>query len=196
MAGRLDETREFKLLNTLPLNREYCLAQPKPDGEYVPIYKMVKGQSIAARYPADQYSVELALDPDWPGLKLPSIIGNAGNLIILHKDVANFIQTGFKAEPFEAFSFTLTNHKGRVHSKDYVFFGPLALCACLRGRKPDPTALERQLVLYREKMQDAGDIFRVREARDNVMVSAELADALVAKGFTNFEFTDVLYSDR
>jgi hypothetical protein len=195
MARRVGGKREFRLLNVVTSDETYCFAQPRPVGAYVPVYRMVKGESIAAKYPAEQYSVELPLDADWPGLKLPSIIGNAGKLIVLHRDAADFIQQGFEAGPLETFSFTLTNHKGRVHSKDYLFFNPLATQACLQGREPDPTALDERLILSRHALLEAGDIFRVREAPDNVLVSAELAEALVARGFTNFEFSDVLYSD-
>jgi hypothetical protein len=164
---------------------------------------MARGDSLAAKYPENQYSVELLLDDDWPGLKLPSLIGNAGNLIVLHKDVASYIRDNFRLGPVETFALTLLNHKGRVHSRDFVFFSPLGTRDCLdlersEIRRWTDGSIQNvpRIVLDLQKLVDAPDVFRIRESPADVLFSEELIAGLAAKGFTNFRFDDVEFNDR
>ena len=195
--------RTYKLLNCVTDDKVYCFAEPRPRGAYAPVYRMTRGESIASKYPDDQYSVELHLDEDRQGLKLPSFVGNTGKLIILQKDVARYIQDNSTLGPVETFAFTLINHKGRVHSKDYVFFSPLGTQDCLdldrsEMRRWTDGSIQNvsRIVLDLLKLVDAPDVVRIRESASDVLFSVELVETIEAQGFTNFKFNDVEVSHQ
>ena len=189
---------KYYLLNFLSRDGVYCFCESRPTGNYFPAYKMTKGLSVAEKYPEDPYSVELSLDSDYTGLKLASFIGNTGGLVILDKEVATFLENHLTLGDTERFSFTLMNEKGRVHSKDYVFFNILGSWDCLDLERSEIDADEDgyvysidKVVLDARKLEEAPDIIRIQEDPARVLFSQRAVDVIREQGFTNFHFKDV-----
>lgn len=189
---------KYYLLDFLIRDGIHCFCKARPTGAYIPAYEMTEGLSIAEAYPEDPYDVHMDLHPDYTGLKLASFIGNTGGLIILHRDVAEVLVNRLTLGETEHFPFTLMNEKGRVHSRDYVFFNPVGSYDCLDLERSeldvdedgDVISLDR-IVLDARKLDGAPDILRIREDPSRVLFSQRAVDALREQGFTNFHFKDV-----
>src|SRR5262245_662738 len=109
-------------------NENYCFTDrtPRPIGAYA----LKTGGRVADRYPDGPGEVTLRLGDDYPGLQLTSFIGNTDTLLIVTRDVASLVES-LQPGSIEVVPFTLINHKGRTHSKDYVFLNPIGAYDCL-----------------------------------------------------------------
>ena len=109
---------------------DFCFTDKLPDGIGVRWYRLADGDPFGADYPADPGAVTLRLGDDHRGLKLPSFIGNTGNLLIVDRATADAI-LAMRTGQIEVLPFVLLDHRGRVHSQNYVFLNPLERIACL-----------------------------------------------------------------
>jgi hypothetical protein len=187
----------FYLLDTNgDLSKEdYCFS----DNEPVPIgsYDLISGARLADEYPAGLDKVTLKLGDDYPGLELPSLIGNTDNMLIVHRDLAAAIRSHEVGE-VELLPFTLLNHKGRVHSTEYVFLNPVGTRDCLdmersecKRHKSGKIMAMLKYVLSRKKLKDAPNLFRPQETPARYIFSGELVDALRKRKFTNLVFEEL-----
>ncbi len=106
---------------------DYCFTDELPKGVFS--YGLKAGE-VVDDYPSDPWAVTWELGEDYPGLLLPSFIGNTDCLLVFHKEVIEFLKD-FNVGKAQSFPFTLINYKKRVHSKDYLFFNPLGTFDCL-----------------------------------------------------------------
>ncbi len=172
----------------------YCFTDRLPDGIGLQTYKLSGGIPIAKDYPENPFDVELHLGEDYPGLALPSFIGNTGRLLVFHKDAAETVRK-FDIAETEILPFSLYDHKNRVYSKDYVFLNPLRIVDCvhhnlseIKYTKKGKLLKINKLVLDEKKLKDAPDLFRLEDKPNVCLFSASVVDALQAGGFTNFHF--------
>ena len=87
----------------------------------------------------------------------------------MHQEAAELI-CQIEVGELEVFPFTLINHKGRVHSRDYVFLNPLGTFDCLNMKLTQCKRYSSgkimkitKFVLDRDKIAKAPDLFRPRE---------------------------------
>lgn len=157
------------------------------------------GDPIGDRYPDDPLSVRIDLDPDFPGIKLPDLIGNTRGLLILSAKARDaFAAAELDLGPCDVCPFTLVNHKGRVHSTDYAFVNPLGghdiahpSSDFQRYTRSQQIYGCKRWVLDTNKLVDKPDLLRAEQVRKHYFVSERLVEVIRAEGLTNFELFDV-----
>lgn len=180
---------------------ELVIIDHAPEGLGVKYSRLVRGKSVAADFPPD---AELHMSEERPGLKLASLLGNVKRFLIVHREVKEVIEAAFRERcptwPVEYFSFTLVNHRGRSHSRDYYFINPLGAFECVDHEassidyfEGDPNMVLgiNRLVLDPRKLVGGPPLFRLAVAHDRYLIDAPLHDAIVSRGFTNFSFLEL-----
>ncbi len=66
---------------------DYCFTYDAPKG--ILAYRLKVGKNMK-NYPEDPWKVTLKLGDNYPGLLLPSFIGNTSRLLIIHQDALKF----------------------------------------------------------------------------------------------------------
>ena len=160
-------------------NTDYCFTDNGPRGT-IDDYDLRCGLRVADEYPDGIGETTLKLGDDYPGLELTSFIGNTHSLLIVEKKVADLI------------------HKGRVHSRDYVFLNPIGSVDCLdlqRStvlRHDDGTIMKIQkFVLSPAKVAGVRHMFRPDEDLNKYIFSETLVNALRANNCTNLVFEEL-----
>jgi len=177
-------------------NEDYCFTDRGPRG-VMDSYDLVACVRVADEYPDGLGETKLELGEDYPGLELTSYIGNTKSMLIVNRETAAIVQSQDVGE-LEVIPFTLINHKGRVHSRDYVFLNPLSCVDCLDLNK---SAVDRhrdgsimkitKFVLAASKLAGLCNLFRPKEDLGRYIFSETLVNALHARGCTNFVFEEL-----
>ena len=157
-------------------------------------YYMRRGERIGSLYPSD---VRLHLSKRAPGIKLHSLLGNLLSYLILNSQAKDLFLKSCQCE-IEALPFTLINHKGRVHSKDYWILNPIGTFDCVNRDASDieyEDATKQEivgvgwgpgsLVFDANKVRNAPGLFRVPEEPALMFISESLARAIKAAQLTN-----------
>jgi hypothetical protein len=153
-------------LNLMPrLNPDYCFLRDYPKALGLDTYKFGKGEEFGSDYPPD---TRVDMSEREPGMKLPSLIGNTCNMLIVHREVKDVIAE-VNEGPTEYLPLRIYNHKKRLASDEYFIVNPLGAQDCLdlsaskieyMGKK---IVAVKSIVLDRKKLEKAPDLFRVRE---------------------------------
>jgi len=156
--------------------------------------RMSHGASVGTLYPGDPFSVEVHFDPEIPGVKLPTLIGNTRTLLIVSAQALALFEKHLNLGEHESFPFSLINHKGRVHSKDYVFLNPVgshnvadSSSAFVRFRSGGIYDCGKW-ILVEAKLEGLPDLIRPRELSKEYLVSERFIKLVEEHGLTNFEF--------
>ena len=174
-----------------------CVLDDVPTGLGVKYARLSLGQAIAAEWPAD---ASIPMADDRTGIKLGSLIGNTQSFLLLHRDVKDLIAAEHDRRggnwPIEYLPFTLINHKGRAHSKDYFVVNPIGPRDCInhklskieyfKGNKDKVVDIDR-LVLDPEKLREAPPLFRVKQDPWKYVFDDALKKAL-ERGFYQPDF--------
>ena len=137
----------FYLIDTLGIvDDEWCLLDDPPKGIGLAYNRMVFGTAIEDAYPDD---ASIYMSADNPGIKLGSLLGNTLSYLIVSSPLRAAIEELCPKLDIEYLSFTLYNHKGRVHSTDYAIVNPVGSFDCLD--------LEASEILYLEEEGDPYD---------------------------------------
>jgi len=176
---------------------DYCFSDRTPRGIATRWYRLATGVALAKDYPANPDEVTLQLGDDFPGLKLPSFLGNTSNMLVVLQSVADLILSQ-RVGHTERLPFVLLDHQGRVHSHDYVFLNPLERVACLdlaqsqvrRSKKGEIKDVHRA-VLDPSRIEGALDLFRLAEEPNVYLFSVALVQRLQDAGACNFVFAEV-----
>lgn len=178
-------------------NEDYCFVPDAPVGGELTSYNLKVGRRISEKYPNGVGDVTLRLGEDYPGLELTSYIGNTQSMLIVDRKTAGIIQAHNVGE-IELIPFRLLNHKGRAHSRDYVFMNPIGWVDCLNHqrseitRKNDGTFVRvKTVVLDTGRLIDVPDLFRIKEALTCYVFSEKLVNDLRDEGCTNFVFEEL-----
>jgi hypothetical protein len=149
-------------------------------------YCAAVGSPITAAWPAD---AKMQLPEENPGVKLTSLLGNTFSYLIVEPAVKDVIVKHCPGMPMEILPFTLLDHRGRVHSKDYLVLNPLGDRDAVDAAASDiayvggKVAGIVKLVLDPKKLSDAPALFRLTQKRQLLIMNEALAEAL--RGFTN-----------
>jgi hypothetical protein len=194
---------KYLLLNPLGDvdNEDYCFSDNAPDGGVVTAYDLKTGRRLTDKYPQGFGRLTLAVGEDNPGLEEPSYLGNTDALLIVNRQAAGIIK-GHEVGEVEVIPFKLLNHRGRVHSEDYVFLNPVGTVDCLdmdRSEKDlhkDGTIMNiTRYVLSAAKLAaikgGVPHLFRIKEDATCYVFSEVLVADLKKHGCTNFVFDEL-----
>lgn len=183
---------DFFIVEKSPrVDRDYVFLEDTPEGIGIYKHKLSRGEPMGDLYPGPE-EMKWYMDRDNPGIKLPSLIGNFKNVVIVDKAMKDVVEaTGVS---MECLNFTLYNHKKRVASRDYFVINVLGTFDCLNHdesvikyseKHPDEVIDVKRAVFDSRKLKDAPDIFRVKEEHVTIVISHRLADALKKINPTN-----------
>ena len=172
--------RHFRF-NLMPAASQYCFLKSEPAGLGLATNRLSKGISIADEYPSD---VRYFMDPDEPGIQVPDLVGNPGGILVVSRVVKQAIENANHG-PTEYLPISIYNHKKRLAAADYFVINPLGTQDCLDPERSrieyhnDKVVGVDRMVLKGEKLKDAPDLFRVREAPRVYVASENLVRALL-----------------
>ena len=176
---------------------DFCFTDETPDGIGLRWYRLAQGEPFGSDYPTDTATVTLRLGADYRGLKLPSFVGNAANMFIVDHATANAV-LATRTGRIEVLPFVLLDHKGRVHSRDYVFLNPLERITCLNEpeslvRRSDKGVVKdvKNPVLDATKQASMLDFFRLGEHPWIYLLSDTLVSTLHRQGCTNLALSEI-----
>lgn len=174
-------------------NRSLCFLTEPSEGLGAMSYKIGFGEKIGAEWST---KARLVMDPDFPGLKLSSILGNSCACIVAHRDVAAVMQEFVK--DIELLSVTIVNHRKKAASSDYVIVNVLGTIDCLdeaaskvkRSPKGNFAGMGAPVIDAR-KIPKNCHLFRFSQSPADLIISFDLGKALAAKKFTNVVLDEV-----
>lgn len=176
-------------------NRALSFIDTSPEGFGTHDHLPALGKPASPHYPAD---ARISLEEEYPGMELASVIGNTQNYFIANQAVRAEVERLTDGAEIEYLPFTLINHKGRVHSTDYVIINPLGTFDCLDLNASTVTYTSdgdvlkvEKAVLSREKVEDAPALFRISEEAAMYVLREDLARACYERGFTNVFLTEL-----
>lgn len=178
-----------------------CFLDNFIDGLNMQSWRVREGESLAPVYPED---ARIFMNPENPGIKLSSLIGNTKGMLIGSRDFKDTVAKHCE-NSIEYLPFTLHDHRRRVFSRDYFLINPLGSLDCLDIQKSDikwskeePGEILRinSFVLDREKVKEAPQLFRVDKDPSTYVVGAGLAQELRDRQLTNVEWTELPFGDE
>ena len=145
--------------------------------------------------------LDLGMDEDAGGLKLPDRVGNTQSMLILRDKCLNAINEHFNLGEYEVLPARLINEKKRVHADDYAVVNLLERFDCLDIEKSDMDDNKKNpgvqifgsYWLKEVLIPGDRDLFRVKGVIDCIF-SEKLVQFIKSKGFTNFFFKPVQLS--
>ncbi|QDE98869.1 hypothetical protein BHS05_25220 [Myxococcus xanthus] len=162
-------------------------------------WRYKKGERLHPVYPPD---ARICMSRESRGIKLSDIIGNTEGMLIVSKALREAIERHCQGVDIEYLPFTLYDHRKRVHSQDYCIINPIGSLDCL-----DEAASEvrygsegsvidlGELVLDRTKVENAPQLFRVKQRPNKYVVGVELAREIYDQDFTNILWSELRFSD-
>ncbi|MDG9668057.1 hypothetical protein ONV78_09960 [Hahella sp. CR1] len=181
-------------------NDSYCFTSKAPEGG-IDYYDLIAGFRLSDEYPDRIEDVCWRFGDNFAGLELASYIGNPNSILAFSKSSADLItstaQSGPKSE-IEVIPFTLFDHKGKIHSTNYVFLNPVGSIDCINWKKTvcdrrengDISSYER-LVIDKNKMCNPPHLFRIQYLTDEYIFSEVLVNALLNADHTNLVFSEI-----
>lgn len=159
------------------------------------------GEALTPIYPQD---ARIHLSEKSPGIKLASFLGNTRGMLPASTSFKEAIELHCAGQAIEYLPFTLYDHRGRVHSRDYFLVNPLGSFDCLDFQasdiawdkeRPGEILDINQHVLERQKMKDAPQLFRVARDPHTYVIGLELAREMQKRGLTNVILKELKFSD-
>jgi hypothetical protein len=188
---------QFYILNSLGQFRDdkYCFAGGKIEGLVGKAKRFLRdgGSSLKDLYPEDPFEVKVNLDKDSPkAISKGDYISTCDQQVMVSQEVEDELKKHNIGE-VEFWPFTLINHKGRVHSKNYRFVVPVhqfdaineELSELDRTKNGVVIGIDR-LVLDNSKLDNAPDMFRINDLGE-MAFSEPLMENLV-NNYSNFVF--------
>lgn len=176
-----------------------CLLDSEPEGMGLESYYLAMGKKAAAFFPAE---AKLHMSEEYPGLDTGSLIGNLKRFLLVDTKTRDIIARMCAGSEIEYLPFTLYNHKGRVHSRDYWFINPIGAFDCLDFKASQIEYLGQDIVRINErvldprKLEGAPDLFRIDRDPQRYVISERLVDALEASEPTNILVTELPQSGQ
>jgi hypothetical protein len=177
----------YFILNLAPLvDKSFCTLGDFPDDLQAIGHRLSFGKPSGADYPK---GAKWRMSDEFGGIKLPSLVANTDSTLVVERKLKEIFEA--TGAPMECLPFALLNHKGQVASRDYFIINPLLKLDCLNLEKSEIEWMDDEVVELRKpvldpgKVKDAPDMFRIKEAREQIVISHQLADALKKVNPTN-----------
>jgi hypothetical protein len=194
-------------LNVLGNNKDKSLVMitKPPVNMGLDDYCMAEGELVGDQYPKE---AQIYLQPEKPGIKLSSFIGNTKSYLIVNTEMKDVIMefTQQKEKEIEVLPFTLYDHKKRVLSQDYWIINPVGTFGCVNRKASVIRYLEeddpqseivsvKKYVFDPRKLKNAPDLFRVPESPSEYFFSERLVKKFKEKNFTNIFLFEIELSE-
>ncbi|MFP2931995.1 imm11 family protein [Pyxidicoccus sp. 3LG] len=187
-----------------PNDESLCMLDRFVQGLERDDYKVMRGKRFGADYPADPADARIFMSPDRRGMKLCSLIGNTHNMLVVSSQFKAAIEKHCQGVDIEYLPFTLYDHRKRVHSRDYFIINPIGTFDCLDeaasgvkyGSQPDFVIGLDELVLDRNKVKDAPQLFRVKQKPAEYIIGVELGREMFNLGLTNIVWKKLRFADE
>ncbi len=174
-------------------NRGLCFLTEPPEGLGGMAYKIGFGEKLGSDWSAN---ARLIMDPDFPGLKLSSVLGNSCAFIVAHRDVGAVMGEFFP--DIEFLPVAIINHRKKAVSSDYVIVNVLGTVDCLdetaskvkRSPKGNFAGMGAPIIDAR-RVPTNSHLFRFSQSPADLIISFDLGKALAAKKFTNLVLDEV-----
>lgn len=183
---------DFYIIEQTPLvNNDFVFLSGKPRGIGITDWKLSEGEPLGDEYPGID-ETKWYMEKKYPGIKLPSLIGNVSNVVVVHRELKDVFEAA--QVPTDYVQFTLYNHKNRVASRDYFIINVLGTFDCLNYNEskikyskeaPGKVISVKRMVFDRRKLEQAPDIFRVKEEPETIVISQRLVGPLQKLNPTN-----------
>ncbi len=169
-------------IDTMPMDTAFAFTKEEPSGFKEYVSKLMEGDKVMPEdgYPADAH-VRMA---SGFGRELGGIIGNTWSLLIVSRPMKEALEK-LGTGPIQYFPLAIHNHKNRLASADYFVVNPLGVHDCLdleeseiEYHEDDVVGVET-IVLSEPKLENAPDLFRVREAPATYVVSEQVVRAWI-----------------
>jgi len=161
-------------------------------------YELTQGIARSDGFPSDAF---FAMDKRHPKrVALPDSVSNNDQLVLVSRKLKEFVESR-KPRQVEYLQVAIRDHRGRVASPDYFIVNPLIVVECIDTKRSkltwnamEPTLIAGvvDLVLQDDvKIERGVLLFRPKHLENVVMVTADLADAVGAAGFTGTRFVEI-----
>jgi hypothetical protein len=199
MENKKEESIEmqFYILDGLGqlMDNKYCFVGGKIEGLVGKAKKYLRdgGSSLKDLYPEDPFEVTVNLDKDHQkAISKGDYISTCDQQVMVSQEVEDELKKHNIGE-VEFWPFTLINHKGRVHSKNYRFVVPVhqfdaineELSEFTRTKNGIVTRISR-IVLDNGKLDNAPDMFRINNF--GKMAFSEPLMEILVNNYSNFVF--------
>lgn len=154
------------------------------------------GVALRATFPAN---ASFTMNPERPNdTLLTDNLFNLDGLIVASKRVKEQIEAA-KSERIEFLPVAIRDHKEKIASRDYFIVHPVEPVDVLDLARSDAkmskiiktrVASIKRLVLDETKLDPSRALFRIRNYTSATMIRRDLADALLAKGFSGLRFVE------
>ena len=193
----------FFLLNVLgnANDESLCFLDNFVKGIESSAWRVGSGEPFGSEYIQD---ARIYMNPENPGIKLSSFLGNTRNMVVGSKELKAAIEKHCPSG-IEYLPFTLYDHRGRVYSRDYFIINPIGTFDCLDFKAsqivwddedPNEIISIRTRVLDLNKMKDAPQLFRIDRSPSSYVLGLELVRELKSQGFTNIRLSELNFSDN
>jgi hypothetical protein len=157
------------------------------------IWRMHKGQSMAAHWPKD---ARIYLTGEEDGIELAELVGTTRNVIIAGPGLVALVKKHCKASQMEYLPVSIRDHRKRLLSDAYTILNPLGThdCADLeesKVRKAKGTGALRldEVVIDKARGAKAPQLFRLHHRPMFFVLRYELAADIVAAKLPNVVWT-------
>lgn len=176
---------------------KYChLAIKTPEGLSDEGLYLIYGGDLKGIYPKDPFEVKMYLDPGSPlHIRQGDFVSTTNDYVIVSKAVESELKN-YQIGNVDFWPFTLINHKGREHSRDYRFVVPINSFDAINEAASD---IDRdangvvigvdELILDSDKIAEAPDMFKVNDL--GVMAFSERLTEKLLENYSNFYFEEV-----
>jgi len=157
-----------------------------------------KGTSVKEESPDGWPEPRVGLDEDTPGLIHPDFIGNTDGVLVSSKIMAELILSRNVGQ-IETIPFVLLNHRGHIHSRDYLFLNPLGTFDVMHMKKSEYRRYKNGtvspigigLVLDKSKLESLPELFRLREDPQRYILAEPLVADLRKHKFSNLVLNEL-----
>lgn len=160
-------------------------------------HKLKRGTSVADYFPDDAY---FEMDPDFPkDIKLADNVRNGGGFMLVSKGIKEMIERDH-VNNVEYLPVKITNHKGRIASREFFIINPLDICDAIdfdqskikwNNINPDIISSCTKLVLKEDKIPTGLKMFRLKYFSRRVLIRRDHAEKIQKRGFVGVAFTKV-----
>lgn len=171
-----------------------CFFDSVPKGVERYSYRFGKGIELSSKYPPD---AKLYMEKKYPGVKLPSYIGNTSGMLLVSRELRETIERHSAGAAIEYLPVTIIDHKRRQYSTDYTIVNPLGTFDCADDKASeieymgDKVVFVHRLVLSTRKLKKAPQLFRPNVWPSKYLFGPDLVDDIRSRKFTNVLFDEL-----
>lgn len=160
--------------------------------------RLCRGVELLNGWPPDAY---FQMDPEFPrNIGLADNLLSASGLVVISDPLRQFLE-GKSAANIQFLPVGIMNHKGKLVPGSHFILNPILPQDCLDLGKSEPayynvspTEIRRvkRLVLDPKRIDPEVSIFRIKNFWSPVVIKAQLANAILAAGFSGLSWSNPL----